>query len=302
MKEILTTYKSVYSSSLDTPPSWKPALVSEDYYQWFLNEFADGKEIPYEGILWNDEFFGPKPTNLHIKYKPASTGGFEYVIYLEIRDKNDKYIGMQLVVNTWINIHTQDATTINTVWFHLPDSYTPKYLFYIDDDTKMKQVKTQWAAFASGGEGIWTSDGSWQTSLPTLNHVAKNWDSVAPSVALQSKRLTYNWDETASPSSFAVGVNFEAPELAKTPTSNKWFYNEQDGYFYYIGLLGSQASLAPPIDCSNPVFFANEVYQDFFCDLKYRMYGEAVEANKDAITAAWGLTFEPGSLGAAIFE
>ena len=40
---------------------------------------------------------------------------------------------------------------------------------------------------------------------------------------------------------------------------------------------------------------------NFLKDVKYSLFGDAVEANKDAITTAWGLTFEQGSLGAAIF-
>ena len=150
----------------------------------------------------------------------------------------------------------------------------------------MIQTKTQWAEFAGGEAGIWASDASWRTRRPDSDHVVKDWGAAIPLVGLQSRQGFFC---------------LKAPELTKTPTLNKWFYNEQDGYFYYIGLLRSQETVLPPVDCSDPQYDATELYGSFLKDIKYRVYGEAVEANKDAVAAAWGLTFEPGSLGAAIF-
>ena len=275
--------------------------MSDFLYQRFLDDYAGAKEVPFENILWNAALFGPKPANLHFKYKPVLDGSFTYVIYLEVRDAEGNFIGIQLVDNVSPDIHKQDATTIGTVWFMAygsSEQYLPQYLFYIDDSSEMLHTKTQWAALSNGSDGIWATDASWKTKRPTQNQVVKNWADTIPLVAAQTKvqqRLGYLLTQPVD-----IGVYLKAPMLTKTPTPSRWFYNEEDGYFYYIGLLKSQESMLPPMDCSDPQFNASDLYQSFFSDFSFRVYGEAVEANKDAITAAWGLTFELGSLGSAI--
>ena len=209
LKKILTTYKSVRSNTLDVPSTWKPAVLSDAWYEWFQKESVDFKEVPYESILWNEDQFGTKPANLHIKYFPSG-GGFVYYIYLEIKDAAGNFVGLQLVDNLSIEFHTRDETTINTVWFN--QRRKPEYLFYVDDPAEMLQAKIQWAAFASGGEGVWAADASWETVCPTKSEVVKSWSDTVPMVALQSKTYYSNFSKAD------VGVYLKAPELRQTLT------------------------------------------------------------------------------------
>ncbi|MCL2299739.1 MAG: hypothetical protein FWC27_06285 [Firmicutes bacterium] len=89
--------------------------------------------------------------------------------------------------------------------------------------------------------------------------------------------------------------------VSKTPVKDNWFYNEQDGYFYYVGLI-APGGIAPR-------FFTLDTVQTFkvldgpgyVSSFSLNSVGEVIEAEKEAAAALWGLTFEPGSLGAAIF-
>jgi len=134
------------------------------------------------------------------------------------------------------------------------------------------------------------------------NNVVRSWSDATPQVVLQTYESIYATD--------ARKMFLLAPDLKKTPTKNKWFYNESDGYFYYVGVLNHNDSVPAPLDVGNPInsnVFFREGPSDFETpvgakDFTFRMYGETLEANTQAVADLWGLTYEPGSLGAAIFN
>ena len=290
LKEIATRYNVVHSDTPDVPSDWKPIVLDERLYRnTWLNKFLGKKQIPFDSIIWPASF-GAKPANLHISYVPDQLGWFDFFVYLDVKDAGGNSIAIQPVDmgNTHPKVHTQDATTISTIWFETTEepSSKPRYRFYISSE--MIQTKIQWAAFAHSDTGDWAVDSSWETSRPTLQQVVKDWSDSLPLVMLKSlviQDLLY----------------LKAPNLAKAPTSGKWFYNEADGYFYYIGTLKNLESVAAPVNCAAPLCDEDVLNRNFYLkDFRCCLYGDAVEANKDAITTAWGLTFEPGSLGAKI--
>ncbi|MCL2299831.1 MAG: hypothetical protein FWC27_06765 [Firmicutes bacterium] len=220
--------------------------------------------------------------------------------YRDMYDAADNWIGANGAFVDNPQLHLRDQTTIDSLWF---DSGSSIRYFYYSEILETK--KTQWtdiplAAPPSGGDA-WTSDSSWNVVRPTLDKVVKNWSDTTPLVVLQTYESNFATDSSR--------VYLPAPELTKTLTKDKWFYSETDGYFYYLGVLNHNESVSAPMDVKNPVnkeaffteFPAGLADASSPIEFVFRVYGEALEANKDAVASAWGLTFEPGSLGAAIF-
>ena len=220
--------------------------------------------------------------------------------YRDMYDAANNWIGANGAFVNHPQLHLRDETTIDSLWF---DSGSAIRYFYYSENLGTK--KTQWAdiplsAPPSGGDA-WASDSSWNVVRPTLDKVVKNWSDTTPLVVLQTYESIFAADNSR--------VYLPAPALTKTLTKNKWFYNEADGYFYYLGVLNHNESVFAPLDVENPVNTApfyngwpvgetDIVSKDF----TFRVYGEAIEANTQAAAELWGLTFEPGSLGAMIFE
>jgi len=145
LKEIFTEYTTLESYTLDVPSSWKPVVLNEDICQLFMwhfsegkeDPFTDGKEVPFDSILWNEDLLGPKPANLHIKYRPTTYGYFDYLIYLEITDADGNFVGIQIVygLDGMVKIHMLDAATIGTLWFaDYAPTLRPVYFFYDDSE------------------------------------------------------------------------------------------------------------------------------------------------------------------------
>jgi hypothetical protein len=287
LQEILTRYKFIESSTTNVPANWKPAVIREAFRKDIVDKLYEGwNEIPYNHIHWDDAKLGTKPEKLHVFYK-IYANTFGCFSYVDIYDPDTNFVGIQPmslhaeVYNAYIGDEILD------IWILGNDPNFTKIPYYIDDATDMITTKTQWVSFSNTEiTGEWKSDSTWEVSHPTLANVVQDWDASIPMLTLQSN----------------VSVYLKAPELRQTITKNKWYYNASDGYFYYVGIVGYN-ELAPGLaDTKSPVYDPLKLYTNMFSEIKYRVYGEALQANTDLVAAQWGLSFTPGSLGAAIFD
>lgn len=78
-----------------------------------------------------------------------------------------------------------------------------------------------------------------------------------------------------------IKLNFV--NLAATPTANKWYYNAEDGHFYYVGIVAPQAQTPQLLDS---VLLANEAdnsYSKVQFDLVVNSTG--IQAAKEAVNS-----------------
>ena len=306
LKEICT-YLDVESYSVfNVPASYKPILVSREAIERYTEGF---KVLSPSQLIWDETLLGPYPSDFHFFYITKDGKVTNFCAYRDIYDGSGNWLGGNSIrVMRDFDYHMRDSEAIGSLWFrddnpgnHEVQPANIEYWFYSED---AQTRKTQWVdSFSLGsGDGIWMYDSSWIIKRPTLAKVVKNWSDAIPLVVMQTYLDTQP--------GYVESVYLKAPTLSQTPTANKWFYNEADGYFYYIGILAYNQVAPSPLDVANPVnseaffnrkaLFQTSSGSPHSKELSFRIYGDAVEANKDAITTAWGLTFEPGSLGAKI--
>ena len=258
LKEILRQYQTIESRETVIPATWKLVTLSGKTEAYLLEEYyATWKDVPREKIRWNESAWGIMPDGLRMKYQPYAyndLSGFSFFSYLEIKDENGDFLGIQALELDRLECHRLDANTIYDVFFRGTEqelsAQKPKYWYYIDDSSSFLETKTQWADLNTVGEGIWEYDSSWKTVRPTLEKLVLDWNNSIPLVAVQSttQEMPGVWG------TYQVRAYLKSPDLSKTPTKNKWFYNESDGYFYYIGILDTGEIAPTPLNTQDPVF------------------------------------------------
>ena len=298
LKEIVEQYGTQRSSNASESVPWKPVVFYYPDLKGFDPTVLGWQELPSDRVRWNEAQLGPKPVGLHVRYQLRDVGTrderCDYVAYQDVRDAGDNLIGIRAVGLCFgADFYKLDSTTLFELYFYKKHIGSFQYEYYSESDADLVKTRTQWTTVEdSESTGDWAATESWITKHPTLENVVKDWNEAVPLVKLQGEKANYFG---------SVNACLEAPDLAKAPTVGKWFYNENDGYFYYIGVIGRNISIPAPFNLENPVG-GEWLYVGFFKEINYRVYGEAIEANKDAATELWGLTYEPGSLGAAIFS
>lgn len=77
-----------------------------------------------------------------------------------------------------------------------------------------------------------------------------------------------------------------------TPTANKWFFNKDDGYFYYIGLVGS-GDTTPLLLKSVKLDSATAGSEYAYLDYSLWIDAEGMFPNVNALANEWGLPTGP---------
>ncbi len=104
--------------------------------------------------------------------------------------------------------------------------------------------------------------------------VTVDWLKTKPTVTVQddgTATVTSNADEN-------IQIHFV--NLSKTPTTGKWFYNDADGYFYYVGKLAPQETTELLIDSVTLNQNADNSYTKVKYDLTINADG--IQARKGA--------------------
>jgi len=297
LKEIVEQYGTKTSSNASEPAPWNPVVFYYPDLKGFDPAVLAWPEISPERIRWNEAQLGPKPVGLHVRYQLRNVGTrdecCDYVAYQDVRDAGDNLIGIRAVGLLFgADYYKLDSTTLFELYFYKKHLGSFEYQYYSESDADLVKTRTQWTAIEdSESTGDWASTATWITKHPTLENVVKDWNEAVPLVKLQGEKANYFG---------SVNAYLEAPNLTKTVTAGKWFYNENDGYFYYVGILSRNMTISAPFNTGEPIR-GEWLYNGFFKEVNYRVYGEAIEANKDAAAELWGLTYEPGSLGAVMF-
>lgn len=295
LTEIIEEYPHERSSDINKGDPWKPVIYYYPDLKGFPVDIFEYPEVPYENIIWQEEKLGPKPAGMHVHYRlrkvdmaPESCTLYSYI---EVKDEEGNLIGIRTMRFPFGTYDLQNSTTIDKLYAD-SNPNNAQYVYYSDHPDDLLIVGTQWFTDTIESTVPGTKDDPWVTRHPTLETVVKDWNAAVPLVQLQSK---------TSYLSNLFDVALKAPNLTKTPTANKWFYNENDGYFYYIGIMKAGSNIPAPFILEDLVY-SDTIYKTaFFKEFSCGAHGDIVQANKDAATALWGLTYEPGSLGAAIF-
>lgn len=122
-------------------------------------------------------------------------------------------------------------------------------------------------------EAAWAKFVKPQTSaVPTIQDIA----DIDYPITDPNNKITLDYTDKAS-------------IISATPVAGKWWYNEADGFFYYIGKLESGKVTPNLLDSLTLDSSAGEAYSGMNFDLIVNM--EAIQNTEDAIRAAngWGL-------------
>ncbi|HCM88357.1 MULTISPECIES: BsaA family SipW-dependent biofilm matrix protein [Vagococcus] len=76
-------------------------------------------------------------------------------------------------------------------------------------------------------------------------------------------------------------LTLEFVNLSATPTENKWFYNNEDGFFYYVGVLDAQTQTPQLLDSVTLSQKAGNEYSKFEFDLTVK--ASSIQAAKEAV-------------------
>ncbi|MDR1464100.1 MAG: hypothetical protein LBJ11_02205 [Oscillospiraceae bacterium] len=142
----------------------------------------------------------------------------------------------------------------------------------------------------------------------SLSSTAKAWGKIDYTGALTPAVTTLSFPNTTagvatSTLDSLIQLKYDATSTDWTaPTANKWYYNIEDGWFYFIGLIPS-GTISPLL--LNGVKLdgaADESYASLIYDLYVNM--EAIQPIKDAMSSTtgggWSLNTTVGSEGAKI--
>jgi len=249
------------------------------------------KTLDPANIIWAAP--GEKPELFGMYYR-ATADGFEFVPFCFREEQGPPGFpyGNQEVKCNRITYYSTDGSTVFSATIH---DVQYRYYYWSSLTSDNDYTYLQWAEGLAARMKVADSE-KYVTSTPTSTELFKYWTPEGRDTTLQLDQYCYRY-----------------PGLARTLTKGQWFYNENDGYFYYVGILEKKQSISPlGLECpvtDDGVTFPNftgirnaSVKEDAF--LLYNSVGyfaESIEAHRDAATALWGLTFEPGSLGAMIF-
>jgi predicted ribosomally synthesized peptide with SipW-like signal peptide len=104
--------------------------------------------------------------------------------------------------------------------------------------------------------------------------------------------------ETTADSHLDALIHFNYDALTDTPQPGKWFYNIEDGWFYYIGKI-EPGSITPLLLYSVTLDeTANSQYSDMVYDLYVNM--EAIQPLESAVASVTGWNLEEGTVGKEI--
>ncbi|MDR1513350.1 MAG: BsaA family SipW-dependent biofilm matrix protein [Propionibacteriaceae bacterium] len=90
-----------------------------------------------------------------------------------------------------------------------------------------------------------------------------------------------------------IVLNYTDYDDLDTPTPNKWFYNAQDGFFYYIGKLEPGQSSGTLLESLTLDPSADNAYSGMKFDLIVNL--EAIQNTADALSSASGWKLDPAS-------
>lgn len=155
---------------------------------------------------------------------------------------------------------------------------TYKYVSYWDNGTNQYYAKV--GAYSRATDGTITpATAEFKYVDLASNKVDSDWTKPV-------YKPTITVDEAgnatiASVSDPNVTLNFV--NLSETPTAGKWYYNVADGYFYYVGIVGSQEQTPQLLDSVKLSEDADNSYSKFQFDLTVN--AKSIQAAKEAVNS-----------------
>jgi len=120
-----------------------------------------------------------------------------------------------------------------------------------------------------------------------------DWTINKPAAADINKSIAETTVNTSAAPQFA-GTNGHYPNyiqlnydnVTAVPTDGKWFYNEADGYFYYVGLVES-GTVTPYMLKS--LLLSEDADSDYYSNLVFELTVKlnAIQNTKDAVASLW---------------
>ncbi|MCL2332071.1 MAG: BsaA family SipW-dependent biofilm matrix protein [Actinomycetia bacterium] len=227
----------------------------------------------------------------------------------------------------WVAYTPGNAAIGNVVVNNIPAGVTV-YVNYAPAGTNGSSIDSwsfaAWAPITSGNLAgsaqtvTYTESWNQATKTMTMSNVtfgayqltssnAIDWTAVTPA----SDAIGYSQAEAALNGAGApTGGNYDQNIIlnyndaaldSTTPTTDKWYYNAADGYFYYIGLVQpgtSTASLLNSLTLSENADSA--YYSNLNFDLTVNM--EALQNTKDAIDTVWTTVTDDAALETALYK
>jgi len=275
--EYLRNYEEVIHSLTEAPEGCYP-LALKGGAPWI----GTWEDVPEQCIRWANNSVMPEGFCIRYRKTADSTSAnpeYEFFPYYLWQPTS-----RQKVSCDEIKYELEDSGAANPFFKYVEISGV-NYHYYRAagfNGENLLWTNLQWGEIAASDENIW-SNGPWLKSRPSIEDL--DWSADPPQVKLQ---LRNQW--------------LEIKNLTKQPQKNAWYYNEADGYFYYIGVIYPgqliETFFTPPSFRGEP----EPVVPSLYGGSGYSLYGQSTDAVKEAVATQWGLTFEPGSLGAKIFE
>jgi len=235
---------------------------------WYLYGDANTTSADIGGVTVNG---APSNVQVYVKYVPAGTNGsstdswsFAAVAPITSGTFNGSY---QVVAydKSWEN------TTAN------PKTETLSNFTYGTYETTSQDPAT----------GV-----NWTVAKPLV--AAINYSQAEAQINTQDAPFLDNYNKN-------VGLNYNTANMNNTtPTADHWYYNPNDGYFYYIGLV-APGTTTPDLLQSltlNPLASSN-YYSNLDYTLQVNM--EALQNTKDAVDAVWTTVAGTPALQAALY-
>ncbi|MCL2014333.1 MAG: SipW-dependent-type signal peptide-containing protein [Oscillospiraceae bacterium] len=128
-------------------------------------------------------------------------------------------------------------------------------------------------------QGIVSAGADWSVDKPLTADINK---SVAETIINTS--LLPQYADTNGNYPNYIQLNYD--NLTSVPTNGKWFYNADDGYFYYIGLAES-GTVTPNILAS--LLLNGEADGDYYSNLVFELTVNlnAIQNTTDAVASLW---------------
>lgn len=158
---------------------------------------------------------------------------------------------------------------------------TYKYVSYWDNGTDQYYAKV--GAYSRAEDGTITpSTAEFKYVDLASNKIPADWTNP-----VYKPTITVDGNGSATLASYSdknITLNFV--NLSETPTAGKWYYNASDGYFYYVGIVGSKAQTPQLLDSVKLSSDADNSYSKFQFDLTVN--AKSIQAAKEAVNStAW---------------
>jgi predicted ribosomally synthesized peptide with SipW-like signal peptide len=94
-------------------------------------------------------------------------------------------------------------------------------------------------------------------------------------------------------------IQLNYANVTDTPTAGKWYYNADDGYFYYIGRVEPGTATDPMLDS---LLLKSDAGSDYYSNMTFDLMVEmdALQHTKDAIAAQWPTVANNSALKTAL--